>query len=124
MDIQVLAQQFTVCKVSDLKEIDIQSPFTFTGCTDEEISVVCASEKVPTDVLQREDGWRAFRITGILDFALIGILARITAVLAEAQIGVFVVSTYNTDYVLVKGEKLDLAIKKLQSNGYNVRFAE
>lgn len=120
MEIQVLPQVFSISKVSDCREIEIQSPFTFTGCTDEEISLVCPSDQVPVYTLEREDGWRAFRVSGVLDFSLIGILARITTLLAEAQIGVFVVSTYNTDYVLLKEERLVQAINTLQVNGYKV----
>lgn len=118
MTLQVLPQAFTVCKVASMEEIDFQSPFTFTGCTDEELSLVCPTEAVPSNALEREDGWRAFRIIGVLDFSLIGILARITALLAAEKIGVFVVSTFNTDYVLVNEKHLLNAIDTLRQNGY------
>ena len=60
---------------------------------------------MPKDALERDDGWRAFRIQGVLDFSLIGILSAISAVLAENHIGIFAVSTYNTDYILTKEER-------------------
>ena len=67
-----------------------------------------------------EDGWRAFRIQGELDFSLIGILAGISAVLAENKIGIFVVSTYNTDYVLTKADDFERALGLLESRGYGI----
>ena len=69
----------------------------------------------------RDDGWRAFRVEeGPLDFSLVGILARISAVLAENQIGIFAVSTFNTDYILVKKDNFPKAQKALISAGYIV----
>ena len=70
--------------------------------------------------LAREDGWRAFRIEGVLDFSLIGILAGISGILAENKIGIFVVSTYNTDYVLTKEESFERAMALLARHGYTV----
>ena len=66
------------------------------------------------------DGWRTFRIEGVLDFSLIGILSEISKVLAENKIGIFVVSTYNTDYILVKKENLQKAQQALKTTGYEV----
>ena len=75
---------------------------------------------VPGHTLAREDGWRAFRIEGVLDFSLIGILAGISGILAENKIGIFVVSTYNTDYVLTKEESFERAMALLARHGYTV----
>lgn len=74
----------------------------------------------PGHTLAREDGWRAFRIEGVLDFSLIGILAGISGILAENKIGIFVVSTYNTDYVLTKEESFERAMALLARHGYTV----
>lgn len=68
-----------------------------------------------------EKGWRGFRIAGQLDFHLIGILASLTAPLAEAEIGVYVISTFSTDFVFVKANKLDEAIRALQDGGFEFR---
>ena len=68
--------------------------------------------------VSREDGFKAFRIQGELDFSLIGILARISDILARREIGIFVVSTYNTDYVLTKGADFGRALKALEEEGY------
>ena len=72
------------------------------------------------NTIERDDGWKAFRIQGVLDFSLIGILSRISAILAENKIGIFAVSTYNTDYILVKKENYQRALKALETEGYMV----
>ena len=75
---------------------------------------------MPKNVIEREDGWKVFRIQGVLDFSLIGILSKISTLLAENRIGIFAVSTYNTDYILTKKEDFDVAIKVLIDAGYKV----
>lgn len=118
--IEVLQPVFSVCKVSDYEGIDIAQPFVFTGCTDEEKSLVCPVELVPGNTTSRDDGWKAFRICGVLDFSLIGILAGIASVLAAERIGIFAVSTYNTDYILTKEENFEKAIQALKEAGYRI----
>lgn len=120
MEIKKIEYDLTVCKLKSEKAIDSAKEFYFVGKTDEEISLVCLTEDTPTDTVEREDGWRAFRIQGALDFSLIGILAKISAILAENEIGIFVVSTFNTDYILVKKENFDRALALLELNGYTV----
>ena len=75
---------------------------------------------MPANVTHREDGWKAFRIEGVLDFSLIGILSKISAILAENAIGIFVVSTYNTDYVFIKKENFPQAVSALGKAGYEI----
>ena len=70
--------------------------------------------------VERDDGWRGFRITGQLDFSLIGILAGISKVLAANEIGIFAISTYNTDYVLTKEENFRKALDALRGAGYEI----
>lgn len=108
----------SVCKIENARLIPMSDDLLFIGKTDRELSLVCKTESVPTETLAREDGWRAFRITGTLDFSLIGILARIAAVLAEEQIGIFVVSTFDTDYILVKEQNAPCAERALMKHGY------
>lgn len=117
MNIKVMEEEFSVCKVEDYSLINKENMF-FAGKTDEENSLVCPTDYVPANTTERSDGWKAFRIQGILDFSLIGILAEITNILASKNIAVFVVSTYNTDYVLVKKEKFAFALNTLINNGY------
>lgn len=118
MKLQILPRDFSVCKVDTVGDIDLTDEFVFVGKTDEEISLVCPTPSAPADCI-REDGWRAFRIAGELDFSLVGIAAKITGVLAEAGISLFVVSTYNTDYVLVKKDNLDAAVAALTGAWYD-----
>lgn len=102
MGLRIIPTELSVCKVSDYSQIDITEPFVFTASTDEEKSLVCPTALVPRNTTEQEDGWRAFRIEGILDFSLIGILSKISSILAENSIGIFVISTFNTDYILTK----------------------
>ncbi len=120
MKLKKLEYDLTVCKVFDINAIDLEKEFFFIGKTDEEISLVCKTEDTPINTTNRVDGWRGFRIEGELDFSLIGILSRISTVLAENKIGIFAVSTYNTDYILVKKENFNKAINALEKAGYTV----
>ena len=111
---------FAVCKVADYSEIDIDQPFAFIGRTDEEKSLVCPLSIVPDNTIKRDDGWKAFRIEGELDFSLVGILAEITRVLAAKQIGIFAISTFNTDYVMTRESNFNKAIDALLAAGYQI----
>ena len=113
-----LRQEFSICKVADYSQIDLESPFVFTGSTDEEKSLVCPTELIPQNNVERDDGWKALRIIGMLDFSLVGILARISNILAENSIGIFAVSTFNTDYIFVKKYNFEKAIKTLEDAGF------
>ena len=84
-----LERLLTVCKVKNIDDIDLSKEFYFIGKTDEEISLVCETNDVPENTIEREDGWRGFRIQGILDFSLIGILSKLSGILADNQIGIF-----------------------------------
>lgn len=118
MNLQVLPQAFTVCQVSDISDIDFSREFVFFSRTDEELSLVCETSFVPATNLTREDGWRGFRVSGVLEFSLVGILAKISSILAEQGISIFAVSTYNTDYIFTKADVFDRAIAALSSAGY------
>ena len=120
MKLNVLPWDLTVCKTASAEGIDLSAGFYFIGKTDEEVSLVCRTEDTPTDTLAREDGWRGFRVAGVLDFSLTGILAKLSAVLAEQGIGIVAVSTYNPDYILVNKEDLGRALAALAAAGYEV----
>ena len=118
MELEKLGYALTVCKVSDASSIDLSKDLYFIGRTDEELSLVCRTEDTPAETVRREDGWKAFRIRGELDFSLVGILAKISGILAENRIGIFAVSTYNTDYILVREENFEKALRVLALAGY------
>ncbi|MCD7885050.1 MAG: ACT domain-containing protein [Lachnospiraceae bacterium] len=120
MELKKLDGNFTVCKVEDFSLVNIDAEYCFIGKTDEEKSLVCLTADVPSNVIQRDDGWKGFRIQGVLDFSLIGILSRISTVLADKGISIFAVSTYNTDYILLKEEHYQKALDILEHSGYNI----
>ena len=120
MELKKLDHDLTVCKVPDISCIDTEAEFFFIGKTDEELSLVCRTEDTPAETLERNDGWKGFRIQGKLDFSLTGILSELSGILAGHGIGIFAVSTFNTDYILVKRENFEKAIKVLASAGNTV----
>ena len=120
MELKRISHEMTVCKVKDISDIDLSADFYFIGKTDEDLSLVCRTEDTPSVMIERDDGWKGFRIQGPLDFSLIGILSKISGILADHKIGIFAVSTYNTDYILVKEENFEHALEVLSSEGYTV----
>lgn len=120
MEIKKIEYDFTICKVTDFSMVDFENEYCFIGKTDEENSLVCITEHVPDNIIERDDGWKAFRIQGTLDFSLIGILSKISSLLAENNIGIFAVSTFNTDYILVKSENFTKALEVLSKNDYHI----
>ena len=120
MKLRKLPYELSVCKLSAMDDINLSMDFFFVGKTDEEISLVCKTEDTPDKTTERDDGWRGFRIQGVLDFSLIGILSKLSGILAENHIGIFAVSTYNTDYILVKEENFERALEVLASKGYTI----
>ena len=118
MKLKKIPCNFSICKVTDYPASLLNLEYCFIGKTDEENSLVCPTSQVPASVLERDDGWAAFRIEGVLDFSLIGILAGISSLLAENQIGIFVVSTFHTDYILVKKKQAEKAEQVLTDAGY------
>ncbi len=118
MKLELLAQPFSVCKVADYSDAPLEDTFCFLGKTDKERSLVCRTSRIPANTTAREDGWRAFRVAGTLDFSLVGILAKIADVLAAAGVSIFAVSTYDTDYVLTHDAAA--ACAALRSAGYAI----
>ena len=121
LELEPLPAALSVCRVADYSGVRPDEPLCFTGSTDQEKSLVCPTALVPDNTTAREDGWRAFRVCGVLDFALTGILAGIAGILASHQIGIFAVSTYNTDYILTREENFCRALEALREAGYTIR---
>lgn len=122
MTLKVIEYELSICKVRSLTNFDPDNEFYFIGKTDEEISLVCRTDSVPQNTLERDDGWRAFRIEGVLDFSLVGILAEISGILSESKIGIFAVSTFNTDYILTKKNDFENALIALAEKGYTIKM--
>ena len=117
MEFELLKSRFAVC-VLDKPELP-QGEFVSLTISNGEISLVCEEEKAPR-ARKTEKGWRALRVKGPLDFTLVGIMAHISSVLADAGISLFAVSTYETDYVLVKEENIIRTIEALKEKGHTV----
>ena len=117
MELERLDMELTVCKLASPEDLDPGMEFFFLGRTDGLDSFVDAGER---RTVERDDGWKGFRVRGTLDFSLVGILAKLSAVLAENRISIFAVSTCNTDYILVKAENFARAAEVLERAGYTV----
>ncbi|MFT8324603.1 ACT domain-containing protein [Oenococcus sicerae] len=121
MELLLLKEPLTVFQVGTLKEVDLSINPLNISVTADEISVVAPTSQVPAKTLNREDGWQMFKIEGVLDFSLIGILAKISGALAKEKISIFALSTFNTDYILAKSDKIHNAVRTLNTNGFPVR---
>lgn len=121
MNLKILSDEFSVCKVKDYSLIDLTDEYCFVGKTHNENSLVCPTNKKPKNVIKAEDDWKGFYIDGILDFSLVGILSEISSLLAENKIPVFAVSTFETDFIFMKKEDFEKALRVLACAGYNVR---
>lgn len=123
MRLQILNEIFAIRKLERLDASLLDAAWLFLGKTDREISVVCPVSHAPANALARSDGWRAFRVAGELDFGLTGILAELSAVLAVANIPIFAVSTFDTDYILVREERFAEAQSALSRAGHTLEPA-
>ena len=122
MKLCLLPNNFSVCRLSPTESLPIwatEGSFFSITKTDDELSVVCNQRNVP-DSVKAEGGWRALQVEGPLDFALTGILASIAKPLADAKVSLFAISTFDTDYVLVKEQTLERATHALRAAGFTI----
>ena len=122
MKLKILKGAYQVAKLapnSAAPENALCGEFFSVTRTEEELSVVCAQD-MDFACESREPDWRILKIEGPLDFSLIGILSKISTILADDKISIFAVSTYNTDYILVKSKDLDNAVLALEKSGYEI----
>lgn len=121
MTMEVLSGKYVVCRLdkdSPIPEWALRGDFFSVTRTSDELSVVCSEEKIPEDIRCEKD-WRILKILGPLDFSLTGILASVGAILARGKISIFAVSTYDTDYILVKDKDISRAMAKLSCEGFD-----
>ncbi|MBN1470059.1 MAG: ACT domain-containing protein [Fusobacteriaceae bacterium] len=121
LKLKILDGLYAVCQVGEnFKNFDLENKdfFSITK-TEDEVSVVILQDKIKAEIKAEKD-WKILKIEGILDFSLIGILSKISSILAKNQISVFVISTFNTDYILIKEEKIKEAIYILTQEAYEV----
>jgi len=116
LDLSILPETLAVCRLnqdSQIPEWTLEnSTFFAITKTREELSIVCEQALVPEDIKAEKD-WRAFKVEGPLDFSLTGILADLSTPLAVASLSIFAISTFDTDYILVKSNNLDQATQIL-----------
>jgi hypothetical protein len=122
LSLVLLSDLYAVCRLPAAAAIPAWAAGEFVSVsrTADEQSVVCRQDAVPEGV-RREDGFRCLRVAGTLDFALVGVLAALAVPLAEAGVSVFVVSTFDTDYLLLKQADLTPALAALRAAGHQVR---
>jgi hypothetical protein len=118
----LVPQTFAICQFAPgtpfPEWVQTNSFFSVTS-TSEELSLVCLMESLPSDVDADRD-WRCFKLQGPIPFSLTGILNSLTMPLAQANLGIFAISTYDTDYVLVKQEVLPQALSALTEAGHTI----
>jgi hypothetical protein len=121
LTLSVLSDTFAICRLAASAPIPAWARGDFLSITRtrDELSIVCAQSNVP-DGIKCERDWRAFQVVGPLDFALTGVLASLSAPLADAGISVFALSTFDTDYVLVKTERGREAVQVLRQAGHRI----
>ena len=118
----ILPQRLAICRLlpdEPIPEFLSHSPFWSITRTSDELSVVLFEEIVPAD-WKAETGWRCLKVIGPLDFDLTGSLASLAMPLCEAGVSIFVISTYDTDYLLVREESLEKATQILLKSGHSV----
>jgi len=122
MHLTLLAPTFAVCRLAPADPVPAWAgggQFSSVTRTTAELSVVCEEAQVPTGV-RAERSWRALRVVGTLDFSLVGVVLGIAQPLADAGVAIFVISTFDTDYVLLKQESLELALAALRAAGHSI----
>jgi uncharacterized protein len=122
LTLELVAGSFAVCRLGASAPLPAwagEGPFVSITRTDAELSVVCPQERVPAGV-QAEPGWRCLRVAGPLGFGMTGILASLSGPLASSGVSIFVVSTYETDYLMVQERDLDRAVDALTRAGHRV----
>ena len=121
MQLHLLPYRLAVCRLAPDAPYPAwaRGPLVSVTRTEDEVSVVCNAESVPSGV-NREGAWRALKVAGPLAFSEIGILAGLVTPLAEAEVSVFALSTFDTDYLLVKQAALSQTITALERAGHRV----
>ncbi|MCC8180801.1 MAG: ACT domain-containing protein [Planctomycetes bacterium] len=120
MNVQLIQGEFAVARLRRMPQPANDVDWWFVSMTPEEISLVCRPDAVPADAEKVEPGWRMFKVAGPLQFSMVGILSRITGALAAKRIPLFAISTYDTDYIIVKEPMVESAKQALTEDGWTV----
>ena len=120
LTLSLLSDTFAICRLgpeADIPSWALAGDFFSVTRTKEELSLVCPQEMVPEGTHCKKD-FRSIKVEGPLDFALVGLLASLTEALAQEEISILAISTFDTDYLLVKEAQVDRAVQKLSQAGY------
>jgi hypothetical protein len=123
LTMKLLEGKYGVCRLDEsslFPEWACNRDFFSITRTPDELSIVCPQDNIPDEVKFERD-WRILKVEGPLDFSLVGILASISTILAKAGISIFAVSTFDTDYILVKNKDIISAVQALGDEGYEVK---
>ena len=122
LTMKLLKEKCGICRLDKTEVIPewaTNSDFFSITKTSDELSIVCYQENIPNDIKCEKD-WRILEVEGPLDFSLIGILASISTILSQSGISIFAISTYDTDYILIKEKDIANAIQSLVKERYDV----
>lgn len=122
LSIKLLKEKYGVCRLNKNEAIPswaLQGDFYSITKTEDELSIVCLQDNIIENIKCEKD-WRVLKIEGPLDFSLVGILSKISTLMANNSISIFAVSTYDTDYILIKEKDINRAIKVLNNDSYEV----
>ena len=126
LNLKPLPQDLAICRLDPDRPVPenlMQAPFYSITRTAQELSVVCPESAVPQNA-RAERGWKALKVEGPLDFATTGVLASLTGPLAEAHVSVFALSTYETDYLLIRSTDVTAAISALRAAAHSITVSK
>jgi hypothetical protein len=126
IDIDVMPGTYAVCRLARSAAIPTWATigaFVSITRTSDELSIICASAAVPHDTVASHD-WRTFKLRGPFDMDLVGVMLSVAAPLAAAGVSIMPISTYDTDYVLVRDQQFTLAVASLRRAGHVVHSPE
>jgi len=107
MDLQMLNKKFVICQVEDFRNINFEEDYMFTAKTEEEYSIICPEAIAPKECIKIEYGWKCFKIAEDAAFEKYGMIAFLADIIAKQETGILVVATFDTDYILIKEEKME-----------------
>jgi len=122
LKMRVIDGTFGVCRLSSMEKlpnwIEINEFYSITK-TEDELSIVCSDKNIPNEITHEND-WKIIKVEGPLDFSLTGVLSSLSTALANQGISIFAISTYDTDYILVKNKDIENAINVLSKEGHQI----
>lgn len=123
LNLILLKDILAICRLNSNSSVPkwaLKGNFYSITHTADELSIVCLQDNIKNNVEKIDKDWRAFKVKGPLDFSLVGIMAHLSGILASGGVSLFVISTYDTDYILVKEKNLKTSIALFLEAGHDV----